>query len=194
VLQSRRSCTSPTRQMMLQSQQQQQQQQPAGGWSYPRGREQRVRTSREGSPGPFGFGGSRSRSPGALQTCPPDMYTRARSTSPSLGMHYLEKGAGSGGKGRASSTRNSFAASSVCSGSVAALRGTGGSLPCAVGTSSSSSSFGSAAGLAEDPRFTAACKVGRPERVSSTCLRFGCSNLCCFARGQHIFVSARSAW
>ncbi|WIA20000.1 hypothetical protein OEZ85_005872 [Tetradesmus obliquus] len=141
--------------MLLQSQQHslQQQQQQAGGWSYPRGRDRRVRASGEGS---LGYG-SLSRSPNsALLQSSPVMQPRARSTSPSLGMHYLEKAPGnsSSSKGKAGSTR-----SSVCSGSIAALRGMGGSLACGVGGSSISRGVVAAAGLAEDPRFSAACKA-----------------------------------
>jgi hypothetical protein len=74
----------------------------------------------------------------------------------------LEKGAGSSSKGKAGSTHTSFASSSVCSGSIAALRGMGGSVACGVGGGGgSSSSFGAAAGLGEEPRFSAACKVSR---------------------------------
>lgn len=160
LLQSRRRCASPPQQMLLQSQQhspQQQQQQQAGGWSYPRGRDRRVRASGEGS---LGYG-SLSRSPNsALLQSSPVMQPRARSTSPSLGMHYLEKAPGnsSSSKGKAGSTR-----SSVCSGSIAALRGMGGSLACGVGGSSISSGVVAAAGLAEEPRFSAACKVSYVE-------------------------------
>jgi hypothetical protein len=46
----------------------------------------------------------------------------------------------------------------VCSGSIAALRGMGGGVSCGAG-GSSSLGVGAATGLAEDPRFGAACKV-----------------------------------
>lgn len=153
--------SSPVRGSLASAQQLQQPQEGVSGWSYPRGRELRLRASREGRLGHT----TRSSIVSVSSTLPfsvPVVYPRARSTSPTLGMHYLER-SGSGRRrtgGSLSPVRSSYTTSSAVSSTSSApfkVNGVGGGAAGAGGPSPKGAT--GQAVVADYESFVLACKV-----------------------------------